>query len=437
MQSSPIYIPTDSSYAELGSQCLSPKTDTSAQEPDEFENSVLDYTDRSYTSTRKKTHYGESASSPAEKLSKAQLLSEQYIKDNEFLRANKELIRCVALSRIVHGDGHWKLAQAFANLGHSYLIFRELPAQARQHAESAKNILLRGVDMSNSVEDKREILETLVTIYYTLGIAHLQQNNGKESYLSLQKVEKIVEELDELQETKSVMLKISEKDIAVALGMACLQQNKPSSARNYFEQAVNLVIASEGDSAPELIDLYRNLAKTEQLRKKHDKAIEYLLQAVSISHATYNKPSIESAETELLLAKAYAASGNSNYEEAAEKCFKESLGVYQTVLGPDDQLTLNACIEYSKWLIQIGNKKEAYSLLHEAMISDAEFSEIGADILSIMGSICLSDGNVVKGYKLLKKCLGIQTVVYGTQHTKSRETQKILDTLKKSGGIKE
>uniref|UniRef100_A0A8C5LTM3 Tetratricopeptide repeat domain 23-like protein n=1 Tax=Leptobrachium leishanense TaxID=445787 RepID=A0A8C5LTM3_9ANUR len=425
----PIYIPTDSSYA--GSQCLSPKTEISAQELDDGTGSVLSHTERSDTQSRGRPGHASSAVSPAEKLAQVQRLAERYARENQLLKANKELIRCVALSRIVHGEGHWRLAQAFANLAHSYLTLRDLPAQARQHAESAKNILLRGVDMSNSVEDKREILETLVTIYYTLGLAHLQQNNAKDSYVNLQKVEKIVEELDELQEKKSVTAKISEKDIATALGRVCLLQNKPSSARNYFEQAVNLVISSEGDSAPELIQLYKDLAKTEQVRKKHDQAIELLLQANSISKATYKKPSVEAADTVLLLAKAYAASGSSDYEDAAGKCFSEGLAVLQTILGPDDSQSLNARVEFSKWLIQIGKKHEAYQLLREAVTSEADFSEIVSEIFSIMGSISLADGKISKGYKLLKKCVGIQVILYGAQHGKTRETQSILDTLKK------
>lgn len=39
-------------------------------------------------------------------------------------KANKELIRCFVLSRIVFGKEHWKCAQALANLAYGYLILR-------------------------------------------------------------------------------------------------------------------------------------------------------------------------------------------------------------------------------------------------------------------------------------------------------------------------
>ncbi|KAM4707184.1 tetratricopeptide repeat protein 23-like [Discoglossus pictus] len=456
MQSTPIYIPTDATYSGLGSQCTTPKTTCAA--PDETyndEDSILNYSEGFLTLPTERSIYSENVSSPWEKLLKAQRMAENFIKQNEVIRANKELIRCVAFARIVHGDGHWKLAQAFANLAHGYLTLRALPAQARQHAESAKNILLRGVDMAKSAEEKREILETLITIYYTLGMAHLLQNKyplelpsflkphpyGRsfllpvEAYLNLQKVEKIVEEMDDLKERRAVTSKISEMDISIALGKACLQQNKLSLATNYFDQAVNLITSSEGDSSPELIHLYQDMAKTEQMRKKHDRAIEHLLQAHSICQTTYTNLSIQAAQTGLLLAKAYVAPGTHDYNDAAEKYFRESLSVYEAILGPEDLQTLGTCVEFSKWLIQIGNKEESFKLLRRAVSSETEFSETAAEIYSLMASVRLSDGKILKAYKLFKKCLETQTAVYGSQHNKTKGTQSILHALQKSGGV--
>ncbi|XP_053555643.1 tetratricopeptide repeat protein 23-like [Bombina bombina] len=424
---------------ELGVLIITPKTANIHHEADEVyeEVSTISCVEEFLPLPTERSFYAESVSSPMEKLSQAQMMAANLIKENEVILANNELIRCVALTKIIHGDGHWRLAKAFANLAHGYLTLRALPAQAKQHSESAKNILLRGVDVTKSVEDKREILETLITIYYTLGMAHLLQNNGREAFLNLQKVEKIVEELQELNERQVVTSKISEKDIAIALGKACLLQNKLSLASNYFEQAIDFVISSDGDSAPEMINIYQELAKTMQLKKNHDHAIEHLLQAHSIAEKKYKNVSVEAAQTGLLLAKAYATSGKYEYHDEADKYFKESLGIYQTVLGPDDSQTLSTCVEYSKWLIQIGDKEEAYTQLHRAVSSETEFNEIVAEIFSIMGSICLSDGKILKGCQLLKKCLEIQSAVYGSQHSKTKGTQNILHKLQKSGAAAE
>ena len=58
----------------------------------------------------------------------------------------------------------------------SSLTSSGLPAQAKKHAEKARNTLLTWKRNTTSDKEKKEILETLVILYYTLGIAWLLQN---------------------------------------------------------------------------------------------------------------------------------------------------------------------------------------------------------------------------------------------------------------------
>lgn len=51
-----------------------------------------------------------------------------------------------------------------------------LPAQAKKHAESAKNTLLTWKRKTASDKERKGILEALVMLYYTLGVACLLQN---------------------------------------------------------------------------------------------------------------------------------------------------------------------------------------------------------------------------------------------------------------------
>ena len=46
--------------------------------------------------------------------------SEPYLLYFQVESALQELIRCTALARIVYGDGHWKLAETYANLAQGY-----------------------------------------------------------------------------------------------------------------------------------------------------------------------------------------------------------------------------------------------------------------------------------------------------------------------------
>ncbi|XP_069076756.1 tetratricopeptide repeat protein 23-like isoform X1 [Pleurodeles waltl] len=436
MQAHPIYIPTDRMNFQADSQTVLHNINTASTENlnESVDSGRSRESWREPKKTSRKKHYVDGDSGPEEKLAHALTMVEEFIQEKEIYEANKELIRCVALTRIIHGDGHWRLAQSFANLAYGYLTLRAFPVQALQHAESAKEILLNGLDMSKSEEEKREILETLVTIYYTLGAANLMQNNGRESLYNLQKVEKILEELQALEGQKARGLKISNIDLAVSLGRACALQNKLSLAAGYFANAIDIVNMTEGDRVPQLISIYQEMAKVEQLRSRHDRAIEHLLQAHSISKALHNKGSVEAAETALVLAKAYAISGNFQSADVAEMYFAESLNAYQTALGPDDSRTLSTLVEYSKWLVQIGRNQEAYKLLNSTcrsqLKSSGEFSETVAEVLNLMGAICVAEGKMQKAHQLLSRCLEIQTTVYGSQHKKPRQTQELLNMLK-------
>ncbi|XP_019373525.1 PREDICTED: tetratricopeptide repeat protein 23-like [Gavialis gangeticus] len=375
------------------------------------------------------------ASTPREKLQGAMKMAEKFIEEKEVHKAIRELTRYVALTRIIYGDGHWKMAQAFTNLAHGYMILQGLTAQAIQHAELARHALLtRGHLPSSSLGEKGEILGTLVTLFYTLGAAHLAQNNGKESYVNLQKAEKIMEELQELDGGVITGLKISQKDLVITLGRTCLQQNKLGFATGYFEKAVTAVTSAEGDMAPELISLYQEIAQMEQLKENHEKAIGYLLKAHSICVALHRELSIEAAQTELLLGKAYAATGEEQHIVAAERHFTGSLSAYQTMLSADDTQTLRAVTEFSKWLVHIGKKQQAYKLLDDSLKANidinGDFSEKTVEIYHLMGSICLAEGEIREAHQLFNKCLQIQLAVYGPQHRKPRAMQELLNMLK-------
>lgn len=153
-----------------------------------------------------------------------------------------------------------------------------LPAQAKKHAESAKNVLLTWKGTTTSDKEEKQILETLVMLYYTLGVVCLLQNHGREAYFNLQKSERNMKELRESYKGGTCGLQVSEKDLTVALGRASLANCRLNLALVYFEKAVDNVIANKGDSTSELVSLYQEIAQIEQLRRNHEQAIQYLHQ---------------------------------------------------------------------------------------------------------------------------------------------------------------
>ncbi|XP_042639207.1 tetratricopeptide repeat protein 23-like [Orycteropus afer afer] len=322
---------------------------------------------------------------PKDKLAQCQKKTAVLIKKKMNTRANQELIRCVILSRIIFGEEHWKCAQALANLAYGYLTLRGLPAQAKKHAESARTTLLTWKVKTTSNKEKKEIMETLIILYYTLGVAWLLQNHGREAYFNLQKAERSMKELKELHTGSICGLQVSEKDVTIALGRASLAIHRLNLALTYFERAIGNVIAAKGEKTSDLISLYEEIAQIEQLRKNHRQAIQYLEQAYTICVSVFTEVSPKTAEASALLAKAYATSGEVQHRDAVELYFIKSITAYQATLGSEDCETVTTIEEFCKWLVQIGEKQ----------------------------------------------CMMIQALVYGSEHSKSRETKQFLTLVQR------
>uniref|UniRef100_G1U7I4 Tetratricopeptide repeat domain 23 like n=1 Tax=Oryctolagus cuniculus TaxID=9986 RepID=G1U7I4_RABIT len=313
-----------------------------------------------------------------------------------------------------------------------------LPAQAKKHAESAKTTLLTWKGNTTSEKEKKEILDALVMLYYTVGVAWLLQNQYPylpKAYFNLQKAERNMKELKELCKGSVCELQVSEKDLTIALGRASLAIHRLNLALAYFEKAIGNVIAAKGDGTSDLISLYEEIAQIEQLRRNHDKAIQYLKQAHSICVSSFTEVSPQTAEANALLARAYAMSGEPQHKDAIETYFIKSISAYQVTLGSEDSETLATIEEFCKWLVQNGEKQEAYrllkSLLKSQVTSYGDCSEKVAETFYNMARICFAEGELGKAIQLLRKCLMIQIFVYGSEHSKSRETKSLLTLLQR------
>ncbi|XP_037655176.1 tetratricopeptide repeat protein 23-like [Choloepus didactylus] len=314
MQAGPIRIPTDSSDIEWDS-CFHLSHQTKSPAHQQTYKLCPSYGSGESEEDTKTKEENSIETLPKEKLAQSQRKTAELIKEKMNIQANKELIRCVILSRIIFGEEHWKCAQALTNLAYGYLTLRGLPAQAKKHAESTKNTLLTWKGNMTSNKEKKEILGALIMLYYTLGVAWLLQNHGKEAYFNLQKAERSMKELKELDKGSVYGLQVSEKDLTIALGRASLATHRLNLALVYFEKTIGNVIAAKGDKTPDLISLYEEIAQIEQLRRNHDQAIQYLQQVgpFYLCVSVFTEVSPKTAETSALLAKAYAMSGEAQH----------------------------------------------------------------------------------------------------------------------------
>ncbi|KAM9253874.1 tetratricopeptide repeat protein 23-like [Dugong dugon] len=399
MRASPIRIPTVSNDSDWDS-CfhLSQQTNIPAhQQIDDLYHTGGSGESEEDATSKEEEKIIDCMSLPKDKLAQSQKKTAVLIKEKMNTQANQELIRCVILSRIIFGEEHWKCAQALANLAYGYLTLRGLPAQAKKHAESARSTLLTWKVNTTSNKEKKEIVETLIVLYYTLGVAWLLQNqypsllrgvqgSGLEAYFSLQKAERSMKELKELDKGGICGLQVSEKDLTVALGRASLAIQRLNLALAYFEKAIDTVIAAKGEKTSDLISLYQEIAQIEQLRRNHQQAIQYLQQAYSICVSVFTEVSPRTAEASALLAKAYAMSGEAQHRDAVELYFIKSITAYQATLGSENSETLTTIEEFFQWLVQNGEKQ----------------------------------------------CLMIQVFVYGSEHIKSRETKQLITLLQRA-----
>ncbi|KAF4024465.1 hypothetical protein G4228_016424 [Cervus hanglu yarkandensis] len=441
MQASPIRIPTVTNDTDWDF-CFHLSQQTKIPEHQRTdESSPTSGSEESEEDTKAKEKAIDCMSHPKEKLAQSQKKIAQLIKRKKNIEANKELIRCVILSRIIFGEEHWKCAQALATLAYGYLTLRGLPAQAKKHAESAKNVLLTWKGTTTSDKEEKQILETLVMLYYTLGVACLLQNQYPFlpsriwAYFNLQKSERNMKELRKSYKGSTCGLQVSENDLRIALGRASLANCRLNLALIYFEKVVDNVIANKGDNTSDLVSLYQEMAQIEQLRRNHEHAIQYLHQAHSICVSLYTEVSPQAAEASALLAKAYAMSGEVQHKDAVGLYFMKSITAYQTTLGPDDYETLTTVEEFCKWLVQNGEKQEAYRLLKASLrshlISYGDCSEKVAERFYNMGKICFAKGELRKAGQLLRKCLMIQILIYGDEHSKSRDTKNLLTRMQR------
>ncbi|KAL6042795.1 hypothetical protein STEG23_015383, partial [Scotinomys teguina] len=328
---------------------------------------------------------------PTQQLAQSQEKVDQLIKEKMNTKANKELIRCFFLSRIIFGQEHWKCAQALANLAYGYLTLR----------------------VAGSMP----------------GIS-LDWPTAKQAYIHLQKADRNMKELKNLNNGDVGESQVSEKDLTIALGRASLAMQRMNLALAYFEKAISNVILAKGRDTPELISLYEEIAQIEQLRKNHEQAIQYLHQAYSICVSSFSEVSPQTAEASALLARAYAMSGESQHTDAVETYFIRSVSIYQT-LGFEDNETLTTIEDFCTWLIQNGKKQVAYKLL-KYTLNSGTYSDCGekvAENFYNMGSICFAKGELRNSIRLLRKCLMVQMLVYGNKHIKSRQTKNLLTLL--------
>ncbi|XP_058914517.1 tetratricopeptide repeat protein 23 isoform X6 [Kogia breviceps] len=370
---------------------------------------------------------------PREKLHLCEEKAKSYSSSHEYKQALQELVRCVALTRICYGDSHWKLAKAHVNLAQGYLQLKGLSLQAKQHAEKAKEILTNSIVCPYN--DNTDVFKCSVELFHTMGRALLSLQKFKEASENLTKAERLSKEL--LQCGRIIKEEWIEIQMQIKLSFAQVYQGQKKSkeALPHYQEALEYIEISKGEKSLECVPTLRELAGVEQALGLHNASINHLLQAHLIV-LSRNPSQEEAAVSAHSVACAAVASGRPEHHDVAEQYFQDSMANLKDAEGIGKAKFLSIQDDYCHFLQVTGQKERATSILRESLeVKVAVFGDLSTEVAEtyrLLGGADLAQGNQSRAHKKLKKCLQIQTLLYGPQDKRTLATQQTMDVLSKA-----
>ncbi|XP_031657347.1 tetratricopeptide repeat protein 23 isoform X1 [Oncorhynchus kisutch] len=367
---------------------------------------------------------------PEEKLTQYDSRAQAFADTQQFDACIQDLVRCVALTRLVYGDGQLKLAQAHVRLAKAYLQFKGWAVQAQEHSARASDLLPFCTPNSTSREDRVHILTCLLNIYLTQGGATLLLANLEEAEYNYRKAEKIVVELHQLGGMSKEEKMETEFEISTSLSRVYQRQGRSEEALGQCESSLQLL---EGWERPgQACSVYKDMAAIEQAQGRLDRALEHLSKAHAIA-LSQSPGGLDGAHIAHSLALAYSTVAEPHHNDSAAHYYEESLSTYRSSLGPQATVTLNLQDDYCRFLLLTGQQERCVEIQRESLALKREtFGDLSpevADTLQLIGGVQMTQGQVKHAHRTMSKCLDIQSILYGPQHKKTRATQKTVDML--------
>ncbi|XP_029808544.1 tetratricopeptide repeat protein 23 isoform X2 [Suricata suricatta] len=373
---------------------------------------------------------------PQEKLHLCEEKAKSCSSSHEYEQAVRELARCVALTRICYGDSHWKLAEAHVNLAKGYLQLTGLSLQAKQHAEKAKEILASAI--VPPYDDNTDVFRCSIELFHTLGRAFLSLQKFKEASENVTKAERLAKELLQCGRIVNEEWIDIQAQIKLSFAQVYQSQKKPKEALPHFQEALQYIEISRGEKSLECVPILKELAGVEQALGVHDASIKHFLQAHHIVLSGNPSPE-EAAVSAHLVARAAVASGRMDHHDVAEQYFQESMANLKDAEGMGKAKFLSIQDDYCHFLQVTGQKERATSILRESLEAKVgvfgDLSPEVAETYRLLGGADLAQGNQSGAHKRLKKCLQIQTLLYGAQDKRTLATQQTVDALSKTPDV--
>ncbi|XP_075246060.1 tetratricopeptide repeat protein 23-like isoform X2 [Convolutriloba macropyga] len=401
---------------------------------------------------------------------------------NKVEEAVAERVKVLALTRIVFGDGHWRVPEAYVSLAKDYLELRGLAEQAKQHCETAKTMITQISQQNPSQRDNLLIVK--LNLFLILGRSLTKLKKFEEAESALNRADRCSRERNNSSIVDpSAMLK-TDHSIATALGRLYFAQRNADKAVTCFEQVLELSAKMYGDDSDLLIPVLTELGKAHQIGLSvdqqaqknspshsrqnyttgtennscsHEKAIEHFLHAHSIASANHPGSSSETAKTAEVVAQGYLTiatspkqsgttgrstnqtSDSQTAEDAlrsAETYFTESADIFLQLKGVNHADTIRVTEQLAKINVKLKNfeaaSKFAKSVLESKIEVFGDTSEETAASQQTLGTICLSQGNFEEAHKHLKKAQTTFILLLGPTAKRVKDIEKMVVIIEQS-----
>ncbi|KAK2842229.1 hypothetical protein Q5P01_012429 [Channa striata] len=348
--------------------------------------------------------------SPEEKLKFFDGRAQAHEDNREVDSCIQDLVRCVALTRLIYGKDHLKLAQAHARLAKAYFQFKGWGPQAQEHCALAREVLHFYSSISPVEEAESSFLEAEQILLA------LQQHNG------ITQEEKIKTELE----------------ISTGLCRVYKRQKRPDKALNQCEKS--LQVLKDFDRPEKTCSVYRDMAAIEQDKGDLQRAIEHLSKAHAIA-MSHNPEELEGAQISHSLALILCGAAQAPHSDSAGHYFEQCLSAYKNCLGQEDPAFLTAQDDFCRFLLLSDQQERCVEIQKDSLASKSStFGELSAEVadtLQLIGSVEMTKGKMKQAHRTMTKCLEIQSLLYGPQHKKTKATQKAVDMLARSPEVAE
>ncbi|EDM08461.1 tetratricopeptide repeat domain 23, isoform CRA_b [Rattus norvegicus] len=288
--------------------------------------------------------------------------------------------------------------------------------------------------MESPYYNKTDIFKCSLELFYTLGKALVSLQKFKEAWENLIKAERLSKEM--LQCGNIIKEEWIEIQSRIKLSFAQLYQGQKRSkeAFPYYQKALEYTETTKDEKSFECAQVLREMAGVEQALALHDASIGHFSQAHLIILSKEPSPE-DAADSALSIARAAVASGMHDHHDVAEKYFQESMTYLKDSEGTEKAKFLSIQDEFCSFLQTIGQKERAAMILRESLEAKigvfGDFSPEVAETYRILGRADLAQGNNNGAHMKLKKCVQIETFLYGSQDKKTMATQQTIDTLSK------